>query len=161
MTDCFSSPAVQSRPASFSSLRYLQPRSQISPMWVELLFPVDSQKFSSYRPLLSRYPQLAAATTASLLPYAANNPLSHQTPRLAPIPEAISSLSSVDEALLASIVLTRRLQRQSDAVMCRAESGGGQCADTTCQDLHLAKDLQPTGGSYHHSVLIEFGSRNG
>ena len=52
---------------------------------------------------------------------------------------------AIDKQLLYSIILTRKLQLEPNAVVCRSEAGGGRCADVSCQDLHIEKGIEPTG----------------
>lgn len=94
------------------------------------------QTFDPYRSLLSRYPYLASnPTVSSALPH---------SPVPSPSPP-VSGLTSVDRPLLSSIVVTNRLARDPNAMMCSAEAGGGVCADRGCIDLHLEKANDPTG----------------
>ena len=43
-------------------------------------------------------------------------------------------------------MLTNRLEREPNAMMCEAEAGGGKCADPSCQYVHLDKGLEPSCG---------------
>jgi hypothetical protein len=38
------------------------------------------------------------------------------------------------------------MRKETEVVLCAAEAGGGMCADATCSDVHVAKDV-PTGKS--------------
>ncbi|EIW73307.1 hypothetical protein TREMEDRAFT_56176 [Tremella mesenterica DSM 1558] len=53
------------------------------------------------------------------------------------------SLKEVDQGLLDSIVLTNRLKRTPDVVICSAEAAGGHCANSNCSDIHLSRS-QPS-----------------
>jgi hypothetical protein len=55
-------------------------------------------------------------------------------------------LEAIDQNLLSSVILTRRMRKETEVVLCAAEAGGGMCADATCSDVHVAKDV-PTGKS--------------
>jgi hypothetical protein len=105
----------------------------------------NHQHFQAYQPLLPRYPQLVSPTllTSSLPQYA--------FPNSSPSRAKSDGMRDIDTALLGSIVLTRRLRKEPDLVICAAEAGGGTCADSGCQNLHLSRD-RPVGESLSRQV---------
>ena len=113
-----------------------------------------AQSFSSYQPILRRYPQLNPSTLPDSFPQ-----FSIQTTPQAfnskPLTESsLAQLEILDRPLLSSIILTRCIQRDPNAVMCRAEVGGGRCADPTCGDVHLDKG-DPEGESLCELACME------
>ncbi|WWD22374.1 hypothetical protein CI109_106865 [Kwoniella shandongensis] len=100
-----------------------------------------SDAFQSYKPLLPRYPQLTHDVDVSTSLSAYISPLPASSP---PQTSKTHLPTQIDRSLLQSIILTNRTLREPGAMMCKAESGGGKCADRNCQSLHLSKGLTPT-----------------
>ncbi|WRT63658.1 uncharacterized protein IL334_000581 [Kwoniella shivajii] len=96
--------------------------------------------FTNYQPLLNRYPQLNSKTIDSDLPPSVQV---DDVPQISPNSEQRDP-DFVDRPLLSSIVLTRMLKANPHLTACQAEMGGGQCADRSCQDLHLGRGIIPT-----------------
>jgi hypothetical protein len=92
---------------------------------------------------MNRYPDLADSSfiKTSLAQFV---PTSRQQPDSA----------AFDPQRLSSIILTRKMQRDPNAVICSAEAAGGSCADSTCADIHFDKDLQRPDGKYPFFLLI-------
>ncbi|WVQ80458.1 hypothetical protein IAT38_002563 [Cryptococcus sp. DSM 104549] len=74
--------------------------------------------------------------------------------------EVPNSLGKLDRHLLSTIVLTNRIQTEPNATLCRAEVGGGKCADRHCKDLHTNKGL-PTDRDLIDYVLAVRGGGGG
>lgn len=110
--------------------------AEASDLSIRLQGTPNPSPFSAYQPLLRRYPQLVThSNLSSALPHISL--ALHSSARSDPF-------GSIDKSLLSSVMLTNRLEREPNAMMCEAEAGGGKCADPSCQYVHLDKGLEPS-----------------
>ncbi|TYJ56726.1 hypothetical protein B9479_002496 [Cryptococcus floricola] len=77
-----------------------------------------SKNFQAYHPILTHYPQLPSAISLQPSPH---------TP-------ATDPFAQINRVLLDSIILTNHSQAGS-VTLCRAEAGGGKCADRSYDDV--------------------------
>ncbi|WVQ76347.1 hypothetical protein IAR50_006012 [Cryptococcus sp. DSM 104548] len=107
------------------------------------------QKPNAYHPILAHYPQLPNAVAPEI---------SSQNPSPNPF-------AQINQALLDSIILTNRSQTGNSVTLCRAEVGGGKCADRSCQSAHLTKGSLISDDEVveyvYEAYLIPYGKASG
>jgi hypothetical protein len=91
-------------------------------------------RFAPYTPLLNT------------IPVATQQPVKMKTRRsIAAPPISFSdAIGRLDRSVLDSIIWTRIAQSKPDAIVCVYETEGGTCSDTSCEHIHLSRDIIPT-----------------
>lgn len=65
----------------------------------------------------------------------------------------------LDPSILDSIIWSRIHETRRNFLLCKYEVGGGICADDTCGDLHMSRDVVPTREKY--TRLLRHGGQRG
>jgi len=59
-------------------------------------------------------------------------------------PSFLDAAGQLDRSILDSIIWTRIARTKPEATICLYEGEGGICSDTSCDNVHLSRDIIPT-----------------
>lgn len=91
-------------------------------------------RFAPYTPLIRTIP---VATTKA-------RKMTTRKRAASPAADFSDATGQLDRSILDSIIWSRIARTKSDAVVCVYEAEGGICADTSCSNIHLTRDIAPT-----------------